>query len=132
MSKVELIRMPGDSIWLRDYGPHFIWQDGALGIVDSHYYPGRPDDNFVPTLTGDDEFVMPTYDMPLYYSGGNFQPGRAGSGFVTSLINLDNPASGGFSEAMIAELYSRYQGIDTLQFMPQLPPSVDGPGHIDM
>jgi len=132
MSKVRFIIQPGNALWIRDYGPHFIWQDGTLAIVDSHYYPSRPLDNFCPTLLGDDYFGMYTYDMGLYYSGGNFQPGPNRSAFITSLINLDNPASQGFTPAYIAELYARYQGIDTLHVMPQLPFSVDGTGHIDM
>jgi hypothetical protein len=117
---------------MRDYGPHFIWLDGAMGIVDSHYYPGRPKDNFVPSVLGDEYFIVPTFDMGLYYSGGNFQAGPNRSGFVTSLISLDNPIPAGFDEAFIAELYGQYQGIDTLHVMPMLPPSVDATGHIDM
>ena len=132
MSKVKFIIQPGETIWIRDYGPHFITQDGAVGIVDSHYYPSRPLDNFNPTLLGDDYFVMPTYDMGLYYSGGNFQPGPNRTGFITSLTLTDNPASQGFNTSFIEELYNTYQGIDTLHVMPQLPASVDGTGHIDM
>ena len=132
MSKVVFIIEPGNSVWLRDYGPHFIWQDGALAIVDSHYYPTRPLDNFNPTVLGDDNFIMPTYDMGLYYSGGNFQPGPNRTGFVTSLMTLDNPSSQGFDTAFIGQLFQQYQGIDTLHMMPQLPWSVDGTGHIDM
>lgn len=132
MSKVEFIIEPGNALWIRDYGPHFAWQNGALMIVDSHYYPSRPLDNFIPTLLGDDHFIVPTYDMGLYYSGGNFQPGPNRSGFATSLINLDNPVSEGFDSVFIAELFQKYLGIDTLHVMPQLPSSVDGTGHIDM
>lgn len=132
LSKVVFIIQPTDSIWLRDYGPHFISENGTLAIVDSHYYPNRKFDNFVPTLVGDENFGMPTYDSGLYYSGGNFQPGPNRSGFVTALVNLDNPASGGFNPALIAEFYGRLQGIDTLHVLPQLPFSVDGTGHIDM
>lgn len=129
LSKVEFIIKPTDSIWLRDYGPHFVWQDDTLAIADSHYYPTRPLDNFIPTLLGDDYFQIPTYDMGLYYSGGNFQPGAGRSGFVTALVHSDNP---GFGDEFIGELFNMYQGIDTLHIMPQLPYSVDGTGHIDM
>jgi len=132
MSKVKFTIQPGETIWIRDYGPHFITQDSALGIVDSHYYPSRPLDNFNPTLLGDGYFIMPTYDMGLYYSGGNFQPGPNRTGYITSLTLNDNPGSEGFNTSFIQELYHTYQGIDTLHVMPQLPPSVDGTGHIDM
>ncbi|MHC4827455.1 MAG: agmatine deiminase family protein [Planctomycetota bacterium] len=121
MSKVQFLIMPGNSIWLRDYGPHFIWQNGALAIVDSHYYPTRPRDNFSPTLTADDHFLIPSYDIGLYYSGGN--------GYTTSLVHTDNP---GFGDAFIGELFQTYQGIETLHIFPRLPSSVDGTGHIDM
>jgi len=132
MNKVEFITNPTDSVWIRDYGPHFIWHDDTLAIVDSFYYQGRSNDNFIPTLLGDDYFSIPTYDTGLTYSGGNFQPGPDRSGFITSLIYLDNPSNEGFDEELISELYQTYQGIDTLHILPQLPPSVDGTGHIDM
>jgi hypothetical protein len=132
MSKVQFIIKPINAIWMRDYGPHFIWQDGALGIIDSNYYPQRPLDNFIPTLLGDDIFKMPTYDIGLYYSGGNFQPGPNRTAFMSNLVNVDNPASEGFNQTLIAEMFQTYQGIDTLHVLPQLPGSVDGTGHIDM
>ncbi|MBI4879023.1 MAG: agmatine deiminase family protein [Planctomycetes bacterium] len=129
MSKVVFHIEPLDSIWLRDYGPHFVWQSGAPAIADSHYYPTRPNDNFIPSLSAWNLFQVPAYPMGLYYSGGNFQPGPDRSGFVTALIQLDNP---GFSEDYLLELYHEHQGIDTLHIMPKLPSSVDGTGHIDM
>jgi agmatine/peptidylarginine deiminase len=132
MSKVKFILTEIDSIWIRDYGPQFIWLDGAMGIVDSQYYPGRDKDNFIPTVLGDEYFIMPTFDMGLYHSGGNFQAGPNRTGFVSSLVTLDNPVSEGFNEDFIAELFSQYQGIDTLHVLPVLPQSVDATGHIDM
>ncbi len=132
MSKVEFFIEPSDSVWMRDYGPHFVSVDDALAIVDSHYYPSRPQDNYIPTLIGDNHLDVPTYDMGLYYSGGNFQPGPNNSGFVTSLVNYHNTTTDGFDADFISELYNKYQGIDTLHVLPQLPFSVDATGHIDM
>jgi agmatine deiminase len=132
MSKVVFIIQPNNSIWMRDYGPHFIFENGTLAVVDSHYYETRPLDNFIPTLVGDATLGVPTYDQGLYYSGGNFQPGPNRTGFCTALVNLDNPSAGGHNEALIRELHDTFQGIDTLHIMPQLPFSVDGTGHIDM
>ena len=132
MSKVVFIIAPNNSVWIRDYGPHFIFQNGTLAAVDGHYYPDRPSDNFVPTIVGEDRFGIPTFHQGLYYSGGNFQAGPNRSGFCTALVNSDNPASGGHSESLIRELHGTFQGIDTLHILPQLPFSVDGTGHIDM
>ena len=132
MSKVVFIVAPNNSVWIRDYGPHFIFQNGTLAAVDSHYYPDRPADNFVPTIVSEDRLGIPAYHQGLYYSGGNFQAGPNRSGFCTALVNLDNPASGGHSESLIRELHGTFQGIDTLHILPQLPFTVDGTGHIDM
>jgi len=132
LSKVVFLIKPTDSIWMRDYGPHFIFQESTLAIVDSHYYPQRQLDNFIPTLIAEDDFGMPSYHIGLYYSGGNFMPGPDRSAFVTALVNLDNPASGRFNAELIAEFYSRVHGIYTLHVLPQLPGTVDGTGHIDM
>jgi agmatine deiminase len=132
LSKVVFYIQPGESVWARDYGPHFVTVDDALAIVDSHYYSSRPKDNFIPSAMGDQNLKVPTYDMGLYYSGGNFQPGPNKSAFITSLINSDNPASAGFDATFIAELYKTYQGVETLHVFPALPGSVDGTGHIDM
>ena len=129
LSKVHFVIEPSDSIWLRDYGPHFVWQSGALAIADSHYYPTRPKDNFIPTLLARDAFTIPAYAMPVYYSGGNFQPGPGRQGFVTSLVTQDNPE---YVVAELEALYQGFQGIDTLHIMPRLPSAVDGTGHIDM
>lgn len=129
LSKVVFFIEPTDSVWARDYGPHFVWQGNTLTIADSHYYPTRPLDNFIPTLVAENHYVLPPYPMGLYYSGGNFQPGPNRSGFVTSLINTDNPD---LTNQQIADLYQDYQGIDTLHIMPRLPSTVDGTGHIDM
>ncbi len=132
LSKVVFIQQPTNSIWMRDYGPHFVWQDGALTIADSHYYPNRPADNFIPTRVGDEDFGVPTYDMGLYFSGGNFMPGPGRSAFMSALVNLDNPSGAGWNSTSIADIYSRFQGIDVVHVLPQLPTTVDGTGHIDM
>ncbi len=129
MTKVDFVIEPSDSIWMRDYGPHFIWQEGARVIVDSHYYSTRPQDNFLPTRLATNFYDTPSLAMGLYYSGGNFQAGPNRSGYITSLINQDN---GDLDLARIQELYRDFQGIDTLHLFPRLPSSVDGTGHIDM
>lgn len=133
MSKVQfIVGIPFQSIWIRDFGPHFVWDEGALAIADSHYFPTWHTNNFIPTRLAREVFFTPSSIMGLYYSGGNFQAGPDRSGFVTSLVRLDNPASDGFDDALIAELFRKYQGIDTLHILPQLPRHVDGTGHLDM
>ena len=61
---------------------------------------------------------MPTYDIGLFYPGGNFLPGPDRTAFMTDLIFEDNPSDEGFNEKFIAELFQTYQGID--EFIPGL------------
>jgi agmatine/peptidylarginine deiminase len=130
MSKVEVIMAPSNVCWMRDFGPHFIWQNNCLGIVDSNY--GTPDENFFPTLLGEDYFNIPTFQIGLTYPGGDFQAGPNRTGYCTSLINLFNPPDEGFNESFIADLFYTFQGIDTLHLFPHLPFCVDATGHLDM
>lgn len=129
LSKVRFLIHPLNALWIRDYGPHFITQDGVHAIVDSEYYPRRPLDNFIPTRMAEDDLVIPSYDINLYYSGGNFLATTNRHGYITSLIFQDNPHHG---EDLIGQLYRRYQGVETLHIFPQLPRTVDSTGHIDM
>ena len=132
MSKVQFMIMNMNALWCRDWGPHYTTHGDALVIVDSHYYPTRPLDNFGPVRLAQDFWQIPLYDVGLYYSGGNFQADSLRNGYVTQLVNVDNPASQGFDNALIGEFYKKFQGIDTLHIFGQLPGSVDGTGHIDM
>ena len=129
LSKVRFIVQPNDSIWMRDYGPQFIWQGGAGATVDSTYYPNRPLDNFMPTELADTVFEQPSYHLDLKHPGGNLLAATNGHGFITSLVLDQNR---GLDESRIAELFRQYHGIDTLHILPRLPMTVDHTGHIDM
>ncbi len=116
------------SVWMRDYGPRFIDDDGRLGIVD-HVY-NRP------TRTVDDAFPgvaasvrnEPKYDIPLVHGGGNFHLFRGREAFMTRLIANENPA---LSEQQIRDAYLQYQGLDVTLTDP-FPTSYDSTQHIDM
>jgi hypothetical protein len=129
LSKVVFITLPTDSVWMRDYGPQFVWIDDTVAVVDSRYFTSRPADNFVPRLLAEDALVLPSYDMGLYHFGGNFLAGPDGQGFVTDIVNSSN---GPFGPAGVAEQFARFQGVSTLHVFPTLPSSVDATGHIDM
>lgn len=112
MSKVQFMIMNMNALWCRDWGPHYTTHGDALVIVDSHYYPTRPLDNFGPVRLAQDFWQIPLYDTGLYYSGGNFQADSLRNGYVTQLVSVDNPASQGFDVNLIAEFYKKFQGID--------------------
>ena len=131
MSKVVFMHMPSDAIWLTDYGPNFILQDGAPALVDSNYYIlSRTKDNFVPTQVGEDNLQIPVYAMGMGTSArGNLLVGSDGVAYASDVIEEYNPD---FTVQYIADLYQEYLGIDTLHLFPALPTTVDLTGHIDM
>jgi len=129
LSQVVFLTVPTETIWIRDYGPQFVWLDDTLAVVDNRYFTSRPSDNFVPRLLAQDVFVAPAYEMGLFHFGGNLLASADRQGFVTSLVNSSNAA---FGAARVAELFAEFHGIDTLHVFPTLPSSVDATGHIDM
>ena len=129
LSKVEFLTVPTDSIWVRDYGPAFIEQEGNIGIVDAQYYPGRPRDNFVPVLLGEDHWDLTVDQLGLDHSGGNLLTDHQGRGFLTSRIFRDNPR---LTSDMIGELYLAHQGLGWLHLFPTFPKRSDQTGHVDM
>ena len=137
MSKVELIVRTTDTIWIRDYGPRYIYlgtqPDGSGGVravVDHTYNRPRPNDNAVPAyfanLRGEQRFAI-----PLIHGGGNYHlasghPG--GLGNATRLIVNENPS---LSESQIIGYWRDYQNLETTLYTPY-PTSVDSTQHIDM
>ena len=129
LSKVEFLILPTDSIWVRDYGPHFIEQNGTIGIVDGNYYSGRPRDNVSPILLARHHWGMLVDQVGLDYSGGNLLGDAEGNAFLTSRILRDNPS---FTGDLIAEFYAFYQGLQQLHLFPTFPREKDRTGHVDM
>jgi len=127
MSQVEFIIRATDTVWIRDYGPRFIFEDGIRAIVDHTYNRPRPNDNalsdYISTLWGE-----PQYDIPLTHGGGNFHLFSNGDAFMTELILTENP---GLTEQDVINTYAQYQGVN-LTITDPFPTSVDSTQHIDM
>jgi len=127
MSQVEFIIVDTDSVWIRDYGPRFISEDGHRAIVDHTYNRPRPLDNQVPdfiaALWGET-----SYDIGLTHGGGNFHFFGDDEAFMSELIVYENP---GLTPAEIEQRYLDYQGLD-LTITDPLPSWFDSTQHIDM
>lgn len=52
MAKVGFIHAPTNSIWVREYGPWFIFENDQLAIVDHIYNRPRPLDDVIPEVIG--------------------------------------------------------------------------------
>ncbi|MCL4220413.1 MAG: agmatine deiminase family protein [Phycisphaerales bacterium] len=137
MSRVEFVVRTTDSIWIRDYGPRYIYlgvqPDGSGGvraIVDHTYNRPRPNDNALPAFWASVR-GEPRFALPLVHGGGNFHlesGDPVGVGHATRLIVNENPS---LTESQIIGLWRDYQNLETTLYTPY-PTSVDSTQHIDM
>ncbi len=134
MSRVRFFQRTLDTIWIRDYGPRYIYEGGGAGqppgvraIVDHVYNRPRPnDDAFPPWLGG--QLKQPVYNIPLIHGGGNYHLSTLTDSYATRLIKNENPS---LTEAQIIAHWNAFQAVDTHLFDP-FPTSVDLTQHIDM
>ncbi len=116
-----------DTIWIRDYGPRYIYENGIRAIVDHTYNRPRPFDNLFSSFWGPERGEA-VYTIPLVHGGGNYHLDALGGGAATRLIVNENP---GLTSGAIVDLWREFQGVETALFNP-LPASVDATQHIDM
>jgi len=110
MANTEFIRAPTDSIWTRDYGPWFIFDDGTLAITDPVYNRPRPNDDVIPQVIGA-EWGLDVFGMDLATAGGNHMSNGLGLSSATELTYNENP---GKTETQIDQLILDYLGNDFL------------------
>jgi agmatine/peptidylarginine deiminase len=127
LGQVEFITVPTNSVWIRDYGPRFISEDGQRAIVDHEYNRPRYYDNLIPDFIAN-LWGEPSYDIGLVHGGGNFHLFSDDDAYMTELILNENPA---LSETEIRQRYLDYQGLD-LTITDPLPSTFDSTQHIDM
>ncbi len=127
MARVRFVVVPTDTIWIRDYGPRYVFQGDVRVIIDHTYNRPRPKDNAFnggfSALRGHQR-----YELGLVHGGGNFHLDARGRARTTRLINNENPT---LSEPEIHDIWQRYQAVDTRFYQP-FPRSVDSTQHIDM
>jgi len=116
-----------DTIWVRDYGPRYIYDNGIRAIVDHTYNRPRPNDNQLPAFWGNDRGES-VYTIPLIHGGGNYHLDALGGAAATDLIIDENP---GLTGNQIIDLWRDFQGVETVLF-DALPAFVDSTQHIDM
>ncbi|MEE4273422.1 MAG: agmatine deiminase family protein [Thermoanaerobaculales bacterium] len=127
MSQVNFILADTDTVWIRDYGPRFISEDGERAVIDHTYNRTRPNDNQIPDQVAA-LWSEASYDIGLTHGGGNFHLFDDDEAFMTELILDENS---GLSEAEVEQRYLDYQGLD-LTVTDALPTWFDSTQHIDM
>ena len=134
-SRVFTFVQPTNSIWMRDYGPRYIFEGnggpgadlGVRAVVDHTYNRPRPNDNLIPDFWSGVR-GEPEYQIPLVHGGGNYHLSGAADAYSTRLIANEN---GALSEPEIVDLWRQFQNVET-EVTDPLPASVDSTQHIDM
>ena len=133
MDRVEFIHDVLNSVWMRDYGPWWIYQpDGSRAVIDLEYNRPRPlDDAFPEDLAN--LWNMDYYGLGLVEAGGNMLLDGKGAVLISDVI-FDpsqgfNP-DGNLTVEMIEDYFSDYFGVHKVIITDHL--DNHGTGHIDM
>jgi agmatine/peptidylarginine deiminase len=108
MANVQFVHAPTNTIYTRDYGPWFIFDDLSLAIVDPIYNRPRPQDDVIPQVIGG-EWGLDVFGMDLIHTGGNHMSDGLGLSASTKLVYNENP---GKTQAEIHQLMLDYLGND--------------------
>ena len=133
LTNVDYIEVPYNSVWIRDYGAHTIYQNvvGNHYLVDWEYNRPRPEDDLMPeehaAWAGLDLYSMTVSPWDFIATGGNLMVDGFGTAMSSELIVDENPSH---SVAEIDTIMKRFLGIDQYVLFPTLP--YDGIHHIDM
>lgn len=128
LNRVIWITAPSDSIWMRDYGPRFVYQNARRVQIDHTYNRlTRPNDNAIPSVIAA-RFGEQLFDTGLIHGGGNYHLFSDRPAYMTNLIVDENP---GLSAADIIQRYRDFQGVEQ-RITEAFPASFDSTQHIDM
>lgn len=129
--KIDILDLPVDDVWVRDYGPAFVrLGDGGGALVANAYvpleHPYRKGDNAVSFAIGA-ALDLPVYRLPLTVEGGNLVGDGHGL-MVSTTATLDrNPE---LDRDDVSAVMARFFGCDRTIFIEALPGEVTG--HADM
>ncbi len=127
MDRVRFVVRGTDTVWIRDYGPRYIYEGDCRAIVDHTYNRPRPNDNAFNGYFGTFK-NQAVYEIPLIHGGGNFHLNALDEGNASALIVNENPS---LTEAQIVQYWRDFQNLETTIWDPY-PSYIDSTQHIDM
>jgi agmatine deiminase len=124
-----------DSVWIRDYGPIYLYGPDDTGapdwaMVDFHYYDGRPNDDDTPrqvALPAGKAVVDRETTQRVYTEGGNINTDGLGAVLYSTRTYSRNPA---MPRATIDQRIA--SALNATRPLVLQDPSLDGTGHVDM
>lgn len=131
-SHIRWVVAPTNSVWIRDYGPLFLYEIGGnrYGLADFHYYSNRPADDDTP-LEVADALNIPVMNRQtanvVYTEGGNLM--HDGVGLVTYSTRTYSQNQGVPRTTIDQRILTAFDASKAI--VPQ-DPTLDGTGHVDM
>lgn len=131
MNNVEFFIVSTDSVWIRDYGPWWIYtEDGDREIVDLIYNRPRPNDDKFPSRLAK-KMNIPSILARLITPGGNLILDGHGVAIMTDVVF--DPSEGGdpnLTKEDVERYLREYFNVKKVIFLKRM--NNDGTGHIDM
>ncbi len=131
MNNVTFRQVSLNSVWIRDYGPRYVYEGDVRVITDHQYNRPRPLDNVQPNdfanLKQHKYYEIGLNSTTLVHGGGNYHLDANGDAYSTQLIANENPW---FTQPQIQQIWATYQN-NTTTITSVFPQSVDATGHID-
>ena len=132
MANVTFRQYGFNSVWIRDYGPRYVYEGDVRVITDHRYNRPRPADDTQPNdfalLKQHQYYEIGLNNTTLVHGGGNYHLNATGDAYSTQLIANENPL---LTQAQIQQIWETYQNNDTT-ITGAFPTSVDLTQHIDM
>lgn len=131
MDNIAFIYESLNSVWMRDYGPWWIYDEaGNRAILDLVYNRPRPlDDGFPEDLA--EYWNLDYYGLDLTQAGGNMLLDGKGAVILTDIIFDDSEGfDSTLTQAELEELMLDYFGVHKVIVVPHM--EDDGTGHVDM
>lgn len=131
LSKVKFIRATYNSVWIRDYGPNFVYtKDGDREIVDLVYNRPRPTDDAVPSKMGP-AIGTKVHKAGLILPGGNIIFDGVGGVILTDMVfDGQHGSDPDLTPEELAKYMKDYFGVTQVTVLEQM--NEDGTGHVDM
>lgn len=134
MDHYSTYNCPLDTVWVRDYGPFGVDENGhALGIVDTVYrhWQYRRNDDRAPECLAQKKNVE-DYKMDLILDGGNLMVDSKGNLFTTNRTYIwNNDKSPERVREMLKEYFNAKE-VHVIDYAGYPGQPADGTGHIDM
>ena len=121
-----------NTVWIRDYGPRYVYEGDVRVITDHFYNRPRPADDFQPNdfaeLKQHKYYEIGLNNTTLVHGGGNYHLNATGDAYSTQLIQNENPT---LTAQQIQQIWNTYQNNSTT-ITGAFPQTVDATQHIDM